>query len=124
MAGLAPTRDNTIDGINLMPLLTQSGDIQREALYWHYPHYHPCGAKPYGAIRMGDYRLVEFYEDNNVELYNLKEDIGETKDLSKEMPEKTAALQKQLAMWRKEVNAQMPTPNPDYDPERADVCDP
>lgn len=63
-------------GESLEPLLRQSGTLTRKAIYWHYPHYHPGGAPPYGAIRQGDFRLVEFYEDNHVELYNLKEDLA------------------------------------------------
>jgi hypothetical protein len=90
--------------------------MKRDAIYWHYPHYHTVGATPYGAIREGDFRLVEFYEDNHVELYNLKEDIGETKDLAATLPEKTAALRQKLHKWRQTVGAQMPTPNSKYDP--------
>ena len=87
----------------------------RDALFWHYPHYHPGGATPYGAVRMGDWRLVEFYEDNRVELYNLKQDIGETRNVAASEPAKRDELLSRLRLWRG-VNAQMPTPNADYDP--------
>ncbi len=60
--------------------------------------------------------MIEFYEDNHIELYNLKEDISEKNDLSKKMPEKVAELCKMLHDWRREVEARMPTLNPDYDP--------
>jgi arylsulfatase A-like enzyme len=115
MAGVKPTT-GVVDGESLEPLLRQSGSMKRDAIYWHYPHYHGGGATPYGAIREGDFRLVEFYEDNHVELYNLKEDIGETKDLAATLPEKTAALRQKLHKWRQTVGAQMPTPNSKYDP--------
>ncbi len=105
-----------VDGESLVPLLKQAGPLRRDAIYWHYPHYHPGGATPYSAVREGDWRLVEFFEDNHVELYNLKNDIGEATDLASKMPEKTAALRQKLHDWRAHVGAQLPTPNPDYDP--------
>ena len=114
MAGV-PVPPGAVDGENIEPLLRQSGSMKRDAIYWHYPHYHVCGATPYGAIREGDFRLVEFYEDNHVELYNLKDDIGETKDLATTLADKTAALRQKLHDWRQRVDAQMPTQNPNYD---------
>lgn len=118
IAALAGRSAGAVDGVSLEPLLREKGMPAREALFWHYPHYHPGGATPYGAVRKGDFRLVEFYEDGRTELYNLKEDIGEKKDLSGEMSEKTAELKSMLNRWRTEVGAQMPAPNPDYDPKR------
>jgi len=116
MTGVMPS-PGVVDGENIEPLLRQSGSMKRDAIYWHYPHYHQTGGTPHGAIREGDFRLVEFYEDNHVELYNLKEDIGETNDLAAALPEKTAALRQKLHDWRQHVDAQMPTPNPKYDPK-------
>ena len=87
-------------------------------LYWHYPHYHPGGAIPYGAVRAGDWRLVEFYEDGKTELYNLKDDVSESKDLAASQPQKRDELLSMLRKWRNDVGAQMPTPNPNYDAER------
>ena len=107
-----------LDGENILPLLKQTGMLERDAIYWHYPHYHH--SKPAGAIREGDYKLIEFFEDGQLELYNLKRDIGEKENLAAKMPEKAAELQGKLAAWRKSVGAKMPTPNPDYDPARAD----
>ena len=116
MTGASAPTSHTVDGESLEPLLRQTGSLKREALFWHYPHYHPGGATPYGAIRAGDFRLVEFYEDNRVELYNLKDDIGETRDLAAKLPEKAAILRQKLHDWRQRVGAQMPTPNPARDP--------
>ena len=111
MAGL---KGSVPDGVSIMPLLRQKGSIERKTFYWHYPHYHRC--TPGGAIRDGDWKLIEFFEDNHVELYNLKDDLGEKTDLAAKMPEKAGELRKKLADWRKSVNAAMPTPNPDYKP--------
>jgi len=106
------------DGLSVSSVLLEKGPIQRDTLYWHYPHYHPGGATPYGAVRSGDWRLVEFYEDGKVELYNLKDDVGEWKDLSASQPQKRAELLGLLRKWRSDVGAQMPTPNPNYDPAK------
>lgn len=118
IAGTTPKPGQIIDGESLVPLLRQTGGLKRTALYWHYPHYHPGGATPYSAVRDGDYRLVEFFEDNRLELYNLKEDAGEKNELAQKEPAKVAALRAQLEAWRKAVGAQLPTANPNYDPDR------
>jgi len=116
---------NTIDGISLLPLLRQTGTLSRQAIYWHYPHYHSSSIGPGGAVRMGDYKLLEWFDEticgpsNRFELYNLKHDIAEQNNLSKKMPGKTEQLRRMLANWRKKVGAQMMTPNPDYDPQKA-----
>lgn len=101
-----------LDGENLLPLLRQSGTLQRDTLYWHYPHYHPGGATPYSALREGNLRLVEFLADGKTELYNLKDDVGETLDLSFELVEEASRLRAKLHAWREKVGAQMPTKNP------------
>jgi len=115
----------SIDGISLLPLLAQKGRLNRPAIYWHYPHYHSSSIGPCGAVRAGDYKLIEWFEEsicgpgNEFELYNLKKDIGEQNNLAKQMPEKVEQLIKMLANWRSEVDAQMLMPNPDYDPKKA-----
>jgi len=110
--------NRNVDGKSLVPLLRGDGKLDRDGIYWHYPHYHPGGATPYGAVRAGDWKLIEFYEDMHVELYNLREDIGETTDQAAKMPAKADELRKKLHAWRRRVGAQMPTPNPNYDPDR------
>jgi len=112
MAGLEPMPEQHIDGVSMVSLLTKKGRLKRKAIYWHYPHYHGSGNRPSGAVRAGDYKLIEWYEDKSVELYNLKNDIGEKNDLAKEMPEKAAELQEMLAKWRKEMKAKMPASGP------------
>jgi arylsulfatase A-like enzyme len=106
-----------IDGVNLGPLLA-GGRLERDAIYWHYPHYHPGGATPYSAIRSGDWRLVHFYEDGRSELYDLATDVGERNDLAASHPEQVADLKKRLEAWLAETGAQFPSPNADFDPVR------
>lgn len=95
---------NGVDGVNLRPLL-EGDELERDALYWHYPHYSNQGGIPGGAIRAGDFKLIENYEDGSVALYNLKEDIGETQDLSESMPEKAAEMRKKLHDFYKTYEA-------------------
>jgi arylsulfatase A len=115
----------SIDGTSLLPLLTHKGRLNRPAIYWHYPHYHSSSIGPCGAVRAGDYKLIEWFDDsicdpgNEFELYNLKKDIGEQNNLAKKMTEKVEKLKKMLSNWRSEVNAQMLTPNPSYNPQKA-----
>ncbi|HAV63142.1 MAG TPA: hypothetical protein DCY13_12350, partial [Verrucomicrobiales bacterium] len=104
-----------LDGVSLLPVLRSGASLERDAIFWHYPHYHPGGATPYSAVRTGDFRLVQFFEDGRWELYNLKNDIGEQVDLSSTEPDKARQLAAKLDAWRRSVNAQMPTPNPDWD---------
>jgi arylsulfatase A-like enzyme len=98
------TVDHAIDGIDITPAL-KGNTLKRDALYWHYPHYSNQGGIPGGAVRMGDFKLFERYEDGRIHLYNLKEDIGEQEDLSKVMPEKAAEMRRSLHRWYKDVDA-------------------
>lgn len=116
LAGLPLRPDQHQDGISIAPVLKDPrATLPRDTLYWHYPHYHRTN--PYGAIRKGDWKLIEFFEDGKVELFDLKSDPWEKNDIAREHPEKAAELLKQLVAWRQSVGAQMPTPNPDYDPQ-------
>lgn len=117
MAGIAPDPKQSLDGESIVPLLNQSGPIQRDAIFWHYPHYSPQRGVPAGAVRKGDYKLMELYEDGHLELYNLAQDIGEKNNLAEKMPEKTAELHKLLVEWREAVGARMPVKNPNYGPK-------
>ncbi len=102
----------TIQGKDLKALISNKKEAERP-LFWHYPHYHE-GNNPYGAVRKGDWKLIEFYENNSFELYNLKNDIGETKNLANQESQKFNELKKLLSNWRTKMNAQMPMPNPNY----------
>ncbi len=115
MAGLPLVNDQHRDGISIAPLLKGEKSLDREAIYWHFPHYSNHGMQPpAGAIRSGPYKLLEYFENNTVQLFNLDRDLGETYDLSKSEPEKVKELTAMLRAWRKEVDAQMLSPNPDY----------
>ncbi|HEX2750095.1 MAG TPA: sulfatase [Verrucomicrobiales bacterium] len=102
------------DGVDLRPLLS-GGSIAERPLFWHYPHYHPGGASPYTAVLSGGWRLIRFYEDNRTELYNIKDDPEERKDLSSAHPDKVRAMSALIDAWLKETGAQMPVPNPAFD---------
>jgi arylsulfatase A-like enzyme len=115
IAGVEDAAGHERDGASLVPLLQGKG-IAARSLYWHYPHYHPGGATPYGAVRSGDWKMIQFYESGHVELYNLASDLAEQQDLANAIPEKANALAKELAEWRTRVGAQMPVPNPNHEP--------
>jgi arylsulfatase A len=114
LSGAAVPED--IDGKDLSAAFSKGEAIHRGPLYWHYPHYH--ATRPSGAILNEDWKLIEWFETGKTELYNLKEDPFEQKDLSADHPDKAASLLTELKEWRKSVGAQMMEPNPAYDPER------
>ncbi len=116
IAGAAKPAGQALDGQSLIPLLKQQGQLEPRAIYWHYPHYHH--SVPAGAIRQGDWKLIEFFDDRHVELYNLANDIGEKTDLAQSNPTKAKELREKLAAWRESIKAAMPEPNPDFDPAR------
>ncbi len=116
IAGARPPGGKAVDGVSLLPLLTGTSHLRRTALYWHYPHYSNQGGRPSGAVRAGNLKLVEHFEDNRVELFDLSDDPGETTDLAGTLPEDAARLRRMLAEWRRSVGARMPAPNPDYRP--------
>lgn len=104
-----------IEGINISPAI-RGETMTRGAIYWHFPHYSNHGMQsPGGAIREGDYKLLEYFENGTVQLFNLKNDIGEQTDLSKIEIGKTKELKIKLQQWRDKVNANMMLPNPNYD---------
>lgn len=108
MANLPSRPEQHVDGCDLTPLLSQSGPLDREAIYWHYPHYHRT--TPYSAIRLGDWKLIEFFEDDQPMLFDLKNDPSEQHDLAQSNPQQTQRLLNKLKAWQKEVDAQMPVP--------------
>lgn len=120
MTGLPSQPRQHADGVSLVPLLRGEQQLEREAIYWHFPHYSNHGMQsPGGAIRKGDYKLLEYFENGSVQLFNLKNDIGEQKDLSNSQPEKAAELREMLSNWRDSVNANLMPLNPEYRPDAA-----
>jgi len=125
MAGIPQPSGHTLDGRSIVPLLKGGRTLNRKAIFWHFPAYleaynekqWPWRTTPAGAVRQGNWKLIEFFEDGKVELYNLKDDLGEKNDLAGTMPEKAKELQRTLVQWRRSVNAPVPTEkNPQYDP--------
>src|SRR5262249_38089848 len=111
-------KGHPIDGVSLANCLASGGKAapKRDAVYWHFPGYLGAGkgdwrTTPAGAVRAGDYKLIEVFETGRLELYNLKDDLGEKKDLAKDKPGKVKELHDKLKAWRKAVAAPMPTPN-------------
>jgi arylsulfatase A-like enzyme len=121
MTGLKDLAGHRADGVSMVPLLRQTGGLGRNTIYWHYPHYQlyqQGGTTPYGAIRSGDWKLIEFFDDMRVELYNVRADIGEQHDLAATEPARTRELRDRLHAWRTETGAQMPARNTKYDTAR------
>lgn len=116
-ANVALPPGQPIDGVDLRPALRSPRTrLSRETLHWHLPHYHH--STPASAIRRGDWKLLEFFEDGALELYDLGSDIGETRNIAATFPERARALHAELKAWRREVQAQLPQRNPGFDPVR------
>jgi len=113
MAGLEAIPQQHCDGVSLVPLL-RGGELERPAVYWHYPHYGNQGGTPGSSVRRGQYKLIEFFEDSRLELYDLGNDIGEDHNLTEEQPERTRELHRMLVDWRARVGARIPEPNPEW----------
>jgi arylsulfatase A len=110
MIGLPTLPNQHVDGVSFLPAL-QGKDHDRGAIYWHFPHYSNHGYQsPGGAIRLGKYKLLEYYENGSVQLFDLEKDISELNDLSKAEPDVRSKLLKMLHDWRREVDAKMPYP--------------
>jgi arylsulfatase A len=120
LAGVRIDPNWSVDGLSLVPLFKGHGPPRRDALYWHYPHYSNQGGVPSGAVRAGDYKLIEFYEDGRLELYNLASDVRESRNLAQSDPRRAAELHEKLKRWRTAVGARMPAVNPNHDPSTAD----
>lgn len=117
IAGAEPPAHN-MDGVSLVPIFTGNDGLAARNLYWHFPAYleasegipGPWRTTPAGAIRSEDYKLIEFFENDVLELYNLREDPGESTNLADQLPEKTELLHEKLRIWREKIGADMPTP--------------
>lgn len=114
LTALTLDRDQHKDGVSFVPLL-RGEKLERGApLFWHYPHYGNQGGAPHGAVRDGDWKLIEWYENGRVELYNLRDDPGEKRNVAEQEQGIANRLRPRLERWRTEVNAVMPAPNPDF----------
>ncbi len=114
------SRHGKLDGVNILNVLQDpAARLKREALFWHYPHYHAGGDAPYSAVRRGDWRLIDFHDDTPDALYNLADDLGETRNAMAAETKQSNQLRRLLNQWRARVGAQMPTKNPKHDPAKA-----
>lgn len=111
-ASLRP--EQHVDGVSFLPALCRESGFDRGAIFWHYPHYGNQGGEPGASVRDGDWKLIEFFEDGRLELYNLREDIGETRNLAAGQPARVRDLHATLTAWRQRVEAKIPQPNPDW----------
>jgi len=125
MTGVPKPKGHILDGESIVPLLKGGNSLKREAIFWHFPAYLEANygwkgiwrTTPAGAVRQGHWKLIEYFEDGTLELYNLKDDIGEQNNLAQETPKKTKQLHKLLKNWRKSIKAPVPTElNPQYNP--------
>ena len=118
MAGITKLKGDPRDGVSLVPTLRRNFAPARDAIFWHYPHYSNQGGRPGAAIRLGDWKLLRWYEDNATELYNLRADPGEQKNLADTQAAKARGLDGLLDDWLHALKPEMPVPNPAYDPEQ------
>jgi uncharacterized sulfatase len=117
LAGATPPPNQPLDGASLVNLLRDPALTMPRDLFWHLPHYHH--STPASAIRRGEWKLLEFFEDGRLELFNLASDPGEARNLAETEPARAKELQAALAEWRQKIGARMPLPNPHHDPARA-----
>lgn len=113
LAGLPLWPQHHVDGVSLVPLLNGSR-IAARPLFWHYPHYGNQAGEPSSIVRVGDWKLIHYWEDGRNELYHLPGDIGEQRDLAQQEPARTSQLCGELQAWLTETGAKRPQPNPDY----------
>jgi len=117
-AGVASPAGRHLDGVSLVGLLKGGPPLPARTLYWHYPHYGNQGGAPGGAVREGRWKLVEWFEDQSIELYDLEHDLAEQHNLAGDHPEIAEKLRDKLHAWQRETGAVFPTPNVKYDPSR------
>lgn len=116
LAGIALNPSQHADGISLVPLL-QGKEVAERPLFWHYPHYGNQGGEPSSIIRLGDWKLIHYWEDGRQELYNLTSDPGEQTDISSQHPERLQQMGDQLQAWLNDMDAKKPVPDPEHDEE-------
>ncbi|HTL28713.1 MAG TPA: sulfatase [Tepidisphaeraceae bacterium] len=107
-------KNATLDGVSFLPVLKGAEHLDREVMYWHYPHYGNQGGTPTGGIRVGDWKLIQFFEDNHVELYNLREDPEEQHNRGSTEIDRVAKMRTLLLDWQQKIGAKTPKPNPDF----------
>ena len=121
LAGADLPENQTIDGVDLAPVLTNPGQpMERSPIYWHYPHYHH--GRPATAMRDGEWKLIEYLDGSGeIELFHIENDIGEKKELSSEQLQRAAKMRREMNQWRRSIDASEVVANPHHDPERAGI---
>jgi arylsulfatase A-like enzyme len=102
------------DGVSLEPLL-KGENIANRSLYWHYPHYGNQGGEPVSIMRKDNWKMIHYWEDNHLELYDLNSDLGELNDLSSQYKDKVMVMEKDLMDWLKSMNTQYAEKDPTWD---------
>lgn len=120
LCGLPALPEQHVDGVSLVPIC-EGKTIADRPLFWHYPHYSNQGGQPSSIIRQGDWKLIHYYETNRNELYHLASDPGEQSDLADTNPDRAADMSRRLQSWLESVDANYPTPNPNYDPAQTEA---
>lgn len=113
IAGIPPMPEQHLDGVSLVPVL-KGGSIPDRPLFWHYPHYGNQGGEPSAIILKGPWKLIHYFEDNRDELYQIRRDLGEQRNLADQHPDRVRAMRKELETWQGDVGARFPTRNPKY----------
>ena len=115
IAGIKMAPKQIVDGQSILPCLKETVAAKPRSIFWHYPHYANQGGAPGGAIRDGDFKLIQWFEDGAFELYNLRDDVSEKNNLADTMRDKANEMVTKLDVWRRDVGAQMMEPNPNWD---------
>jgi len=118
LAGVKNPEDNKIDGVSLASLWNESAELTERPIFWHYPHYSGHGGTPGASVILGRYKLIQFFEEMEVELYDLIDDVSESHNLRDEMPEKAEEMLALLHDWQNSIEVMMPERNPDFVPWR------
>jgi arylsulfatase A-like enzyme len=115
---LANTKEQQgLDGESIVPLFSgQTAAFEKRELFWHFPGYLPLRTRPCSVIRKGDFKLIKTFEDNQITLYNLRDDLSEKTNIAAQFPEVAEALKKSLHQWQKETGARIPKRNQDFNP--------
>ena len=117
LAGVKAPTNHAVDGVSLVPVM-RGGSLAPRPLYWHYPHYGNQGGEPSSILMEGSWKLIYYHEDQRHELYNITDDIGEQHDLAREIPELAKEMGERLQRWLQSVDAKLPQPDPQFDPQK------
>mgnify|MGYP000484969507 CR=1 FL=1 len=116
--GISQLPDHHFDGVSFLPILKSATTGAERPLFWHYPHYGNQGGAPGAAVLLGEWKLLEWFDDSRVELYNLNADVSETKNAAESESQRVSEMLHILHTWQTDVGAKFSAPNPDYNPAK------